>query len=180
MTSALQIADYIRSRCDLHGEVQLQKLLYYSQAWNLAWTGHPLFPDEIQAWAMGPVVPQVWAHAKYGPVSQSHSEIGDSVKAVVDAVCNFYAPSTGSELSALSHSEEPWLEARGDTPEGERSSTPVSQSAMRRFYTRQSLRHEAGPRRPVRSKTASDTEARCAGRDQQARWRKALDALAEV
>lgn len=40
--------------------MKLHRLLYYSQAWHLAWEGKPLFDDEIQAWANGPVVASIY------------------------------------------------------------------------------------------------------------------------
>ena len=39
---------------------KLQKLVYYSQAWHLAWDGTPLFDEPIQAWANGPVVRKLY------------------------------------------------------------------------------------------------------------------------
>ncbi len=40
--------------------VKLQKLVYYSQAWHLVWEDRPLFPERIEAWANGPVVPDLY------------------------------------------------------------------------------------------------------------------------
>lgn len=180
MTSALQVADYLRRTQRIFGEMHLQKLLYYSQAWNLAWTGKPLFSDEIQAWAMGPVVPGVWADAKYGHQTIVSENLPASDRAVVDAVCAFYATNNGSDLSSLTHGEGPWQEARGDTPSGDRSTAPVSQASMRRFYTRQSVEQENGPTRPLCSTTLPAAVARSAAEDQRRRWREALDALAHI
>ncbi|WP_340375862.1 type II toxin-antitoxin system antitoxin SocA domain-containing protein [Streptomyces sp. SS7] len=39
--------------------MKLQKLVYYCQAWHLAWEGRALFPEAIQAWASGPV-PEIY------------------------------------------------------------------------------------------------------------------------
>ena len=40
--------------------MKLQKLVYYCQAWHLAWEGRALFPEAIQAWASGPVCPELY------------------------------------------------------------------------------------------------------------------------
>src|SRR5258708_40323860 len=40
--------------------LRLQKLLYYAQAWSLVLRESELFPEEIQAWRWGPVVPAVY------------------------------------------------------------------------------------------------------------------------
>ena len=47
--------------CCLH---KLQLLLYFSQRHHLAKTGTPLFPEAIEAWQFGPVIPEVFR--KYG------------------------------------------------------------------------------------------------------------------
>ena len=35
---------------------KLQKLVYYSQAWATVWDDEPIFKNDIEAWANGPVV----------------------------------------------------------------------------------------------------------------------------
>lgn len=42
MTTAYEIASHIRSRHKFSGEIQMHKLLYYAQAWSLAWDGASL------------------------------------------------------------------------------------------------------------------------------------------
>jgi uncharacterized phage-associated protein len=43
---------------------KLHKLLYYAQAWHLVWEGEPLFPEQIEAWAGGPVIPELYKFHK--------------------------------------------------------------------------------------------------------------------
>ncbi len=57
------IANYFIWRVNAHEEfgenitnLQLQKLLYYAQGFNVAWYGRPLFLQPIEAWVHGPVV----------------------------------------------------------------------------------------------------------------------------
>ncbi|MBL8173922.1 MAG: DUF4065 domain-containing protein [Bryobacterales bacterium] len=40
--------------------MELQKLVYYSEAWSLVWEALPLFRARIEAWANGSVVPQLY------------------------------------------------------------------------------------------------------------------------
>ena len=40
--------------------MKLQKLCYYAQAWSLAWDGVPLFNEDFQAWANGPVCRELY------------------------------------------------------------------------------------------------------------------------
>ena len=118
----------------------LQKLLYYVQAWHLAVTNKPLFSEKIKAWKDGPVVPQVWHDRKD---QESRRASGQDVSAValdetaskiIDLVLLAYGDKSGSELSALTHSEDPWLEAREGVPEGANSSQALSNESIARFY----------------------------------------------
>ena len=43
---------------------KLQKLIYYAQAWNMAFNGEPIFEEKIEAWIHGPVVPEVYNEYK--------------------------------------------------------------------------------------------------------------------
>lgn len=61
MIAVVDIAEYILERQGPMTTMKLQKLVYYSQAWHLAWDGEPLFEARIEAWANGPVVPELHA-----------------------------------------------------------------------------------------------------------------------
>lgn len=140
MANVDDVAAYILER---EGEVtalKLQKLLYYAQAWNLVWTeGTPLFPDRIEAWANGPVVRSVYAKHRLQmsvgswPTGDS-KRLSEGEKENVDIVLGFYGKKPGYELSELTHREDPWRVARGDTPLGARSEEEITQLAMYEYY----------------------------------------------
>lgn len=181
MTNAIKIADYLRATKQVYGETQLQKLLYYSQAWSLVWTGKPMFTDEIEAWANGPVVRQVWSAGRRSDyvVPSDGGALGDEQRAVVDAVFAFYGRDCGARLSERTHAEQPWLEARRGVPDGASSTNVIAQSTIRRFFTQLSLAGGELPVAPVRSASADDDAVRAAAERQSARWRGALDELAQ-
>lgn len=58
--SVLDVAAYILESQGPMTHMKLQKLCYYSQAWHLAWDGVPLFPERIEAWANGPMIPVLY------------------------------------------------------------------------------------------------------------------------
>ncbi|MBO6210885.1 MAG: DUF4065 domain-containing protein [Schwartzia sp.] len=65
---------------DMMTNLRLQKLLYFAQGWMLAQYGKPLFPDRIEAWKFGPVVPSVYrAYKPFGnnPLSDTPSRKSD-------------------------------------------------------------------------------------------------------
>lgn len=120
--------------------VSLQKLLYYIQAWHLAVTDRPLFEEKIKAWKQGPVVPQVWHARKEKSTRRAVDQDVDSIQLdpdtsdLIDLVLASYGSMTGDELSALTHVEAPWLDARGDLPEDANCNTAIEPESMARFY----------------------------------------------
>lgn len=57
MANVFDVAQYIVNKTGRISSIKLQKLVYYSKAWSLVWDDDPLFTEEVQAWAHGPVVP---------------------------------------------------------------------------------------------------------------------------
>ena len=119
---------------------KLQKLLYYCQAWSLVWEEKPLFRAEIQAWANGPVVPELYRlhRGKFEVGSWPRGDadkLAEADRAVVDAVLDFYGDKTSQWLSDLTHRERPWRDARGSLAAGERGTQPISLASMHEYYS---------------------------------------------
>lgn len=138
-TNANDVAAYIVKKLGQVTTMKLQKLLYYSQGWSLVWDEVPLFPEDIQAWANGPVVYDVfknhrgrflvsdWAKGQADNLTKEQRE-------TVDAVLDAYGELTGQQLSDKTHQERPWLEARGDVPVGDASSQVLSLDTMQEYF----------------------------------------------
>lgn len=64
--SAFDLARYILKKCiddeNVICNFQLQRILYYIQECFLREKGHEAFPESIEAWQYGPVVPEVYDH----------------------------------------------------------------------------------------------------------------------
>lgn len=120
--------------------MRLQKLLYYVQAWHLAVTDEPLFDEQIKAWKDGPVVPQVWHERKHKATRRSTEQNVDDLELdqltsnLIDLVISSYGSMSGEELSALTHVEQPWKEARGDLAEDADGRTPIAHESMASYY----------------------------------------------
>ena len=61
MANVFDVACYILERKPDITTMKLQKLCYYAQAWSLVWEEEPLFDEEFEAWANGPVCPELYA-----------------------------------------------------------------------------------------------------------------------
>ena len=55
MANVFDVAKYILEKKGTMSTMKLQKLCYYAQAWSLVWDDAPLFDEEFEAWANGPV-----------------------------------------------------------------------------------------------------------------------------
>ena len=139
MASAHDVAAFILKE---HGEMtamKLQKLVYYAQAWSLVWDEAPLFPEHLEAWANGPVVPALYElHRRQFKVSEwprgNPSILAKKERETVRAVLKFYGPRPSQWLSDLTHSEAPWLKARKGLDPGERGSRRISPASLAEYY----------------------------------------------
>jgi uncharacterized phage-associated protein len=133
------VAAYILERQGAMSTWKLQKLVYYSQAWHLVWEEAPLFEDTIEAWANGPVVRSLYdRHRGYFSTATWNAgdarTLSDDERTTVDAVLQTYGPMSGADLSALTHREPPWREARAGLEDGERSNRQITPQAMAEYY----------------------------------------------
>lgn len=139
MCKAVDVASYILQEKGRLTGYQLQKLLYYSQAWCLVTQDRPLFSEKIRAWDHGPVVYEVYCeHARQRSVVQSDlsgrpDALTSEDMAVVDAVLDSYSGMSGDAIEDLSHHEDPWRDAYNGTSSAH--SPIISNEAMSSYYS---------------------------------------------
>lgn len=144
MGSIYDIGAHILAR---HGEmsgVQFQKLVYYCQAWNLAWFDRPLFEPGIQAWKHGPVVRELWtrhAGAMARPEQMVRDGVtleplGESRAALVDCVTDFYSSIQEWCLVEITHREDPWVKTRNGLMPHETSTREIPLEVIKAYYRR--------------------------------------------
>ncbi|MBD8704908.1 Panacea domain-containing protein [Frigoribacterium sp. CFBP 13712] len=181
MTTALTVASYIKSALGLPGynTKKLQKLIYFSQAWSLAWTGKPLISEDFEAWPDGPVVRSVFAEQKYRDVPLYDAGLDDEQLAIIDSVIEHYGTKTWSELVDVTHEHTPWKDARAGLEPAAPSRRVVSQDAIRDFYTMCGLVESDQPRRRLRPRIAADRRVQLVGDQVRRDWQKGLSILAD-
>jgi uncharacterized phage-associated protein len=123
---------------------KIQKLVYYSQAWNLVLHNEPLFNEELEAWIHGPVVRSLYdAFSKFGTddiaagMKIKESEFKDfssASKDILDQVWHVYGKYTANDLEVFTHSEDPWQKAREGLEPYEASTNVISLDSMLHFY----------------------------------------------
>ncbi len=139
LLSAHDIAAYILKKRGPMTAMKLQKLVYYCQAWALVWDERPLFSEKIQAWANGPVVPELYEkhRGKYTVSSWpsgNYKNLDDDQRETVDAVLAYYGDKSSQWLSDLTHREDPWIIARQGLPDGARGKRTISLASMAEYY----------------------------------------------
>jgi uncharacterized phage-associated protein len=153
MLSINTVCDYIILMLTEAGEnptlLKLQKLLYYVQAWHLAFYDNKMFNGKFQAWVHGPVNRDIYDRFVSG---DPHFSLYSSVRVTdildkdctnklpttkkqhIDNVLEVYARYTGSQLEEMSHKEEPWLKARTGYAANERCEVNIDEDLMKEFY----------------------------------------------
>lgn len=137
---AIDVADYILEKQAPISSMKLQKLVYYSQAWHLVWEDRPLFNEEIQAWANGPIIVELYNKHRgtflleRGFFHGNTSLISEPSKDAINKVLDFYGHKDAQWLSSLTHLEDPWRHAREGLSDGERGSNEISLESMAEYY----------------------------------------------
>lgn len=97
--------------------LKLQKLVYYAQAWSMAINHRPLFQTDLEAWLHGPVSRELYLEYRdYGyrvisPVDNIGFNINPDDLDVLEGVWDLYSEFDGKYLEALTHKEQPWIDA---------------------------------------------------------------------
>lgn len=147
------LCDYIVERGGKMAHLKLQKLLYYVQAFHLAYFDRPVIKEDFQAWLHGPVCRPVFE--RYRSRSLLHVEfiyirpegertpsevlpnlIHDDQFHLIKEVIDGYAKLTGAELEELTHKDAPWIDARKGYAQEDHCDEIIPKESMRLFYKR--------------------------------------------
>lgn len=145
--SAHAIADYFLLKVDVSAgdtlsNLKLQKLCYFAQIAAIIKMGRPMFDDEIQAWAHGPVVVKLYRRfRKYGwqaidPTNLKtapHKVLGDEEQKILDTVWDSLSGFSAKHLEDLSHQTQPWKDAYTPEKLGLRCTNPISVESIEAF-----------------------------------------------
>lgn len=134
---------------DSLNNIKLQKLLYYVQAWYLAFNEKPLFEDgeNFQAWVHGPVNRQIYdrfssTKSLYADITYDDIRDGFDFENLnedelehIDVVLELYGKYSGTELEDMTHEEEPWINARTGFRSSQRCEVELNNSDMYTYYS---------------------------------------------
>lgn len=129
---------------------KLQKLCYYAYAWFLVFFNdkesmsdhlNKLCPIGFEAWIHGPVSQELYQYYKnYGwndiPSVDSSVNLTSDVEDLLNQVWETYGHFTADQLEQLTHSEDPWLEARKGLGVDEPSKKIINDNTILSYYSK--------------------------------------------
>lgn len=126
----------------------LQKLLYFSQAWNYVFNQEWLFNDDCEAWVHGAVYHNVYDEFKKFkykplPIVDVQVDLPEKEIEVLTFVKKFYFDVyTAKTLEKICHLEKPYKDARKGCCEIDRCEDVIGKQAIRDYYYEISLRYD--------------------------------------
>ena len=140
MANVFDTAKYILEKSGSMSTMKLQKLCYYSQAWSLVWDDAPLFEEDFQAWANGPVCPELFFKTQGSYSVSANDETGgdgdltDDQIDTIEKVLEHYGNHNAQWLSQLTHMEDPWIKARKGIPSAAGCNNVITKESMALYY----------------------------------------------
>jgi len=119
--AALEIANWFLVRSKVENtflrHMKLQKLVYFAYGWCYAYFDQPLFAETIYAYRHGPVVKEVYDRFRdFGgnPIMEGwvqNPSVDAHIESLLDSVWKAYAPYSDIQLSDMTHTHPPWIDA---------------------------------------------------------------------
>lgn len=135
------VIEYLLDQCEDITPLALQKALYYIQGFYYAFYKTFLFREDCQAWVHGPVYRDIYFRYrdyKFDPI-ECNNEVDATVfsaaeKAVLESVVKYICCYSGKVLEKFTHSETPWLSARGNLLETELSDKIIDKTDIGKYF----------------------------------------------
>lgn len=119
MYDVLTVCRYITKYCYLHNYVltnlRLQKILYFIQLLFLITTGQPCFKNRMEAWDLGPVVPDAYHYYKKygagkipGDLESEPDDIESRDRILIDFILEKLSKYSTYQLVQITHEQAPW------------------------------------------------------------------------
>jgi len=140
MSTAEKVANYFlalqdHDAGDSISHMKLQKLVYYAQGVSLALRGEELFPERVEAWDHGPVVPDLYHRYKEhgsSPIPKTTIDADDYTNEeieILDEVYEVFGQFSAWKLRNMTHQEPPWKDAYNQHQGAE-----ITREAMKAFF----------------------------------------------
>ena len=144
-----ELANYILATTGPMNHLKLQKLIYYVEAYHLAYFEQSLIEDEFEAWLHGPVSRKIWdCYRNIANIYDDVSVMGDKKETIKlfeqkikndqkELICDVlkeYGKESAYGLECMTHAEEPWQEARKGYAPDAKCEKKISKTLMQKYY----------------------------------------------
>jgi uncharacterized phage-associated protein len=124
---------------DVLTHLKVHKLLYYSEAWCQLLLERELFSEDIEAWAHGPVVREVFNEFKTSSweplyISGDLVDFDEDVEDVLEQVLEAYGDVSAKTLEHTTHQDQPWKDARGSLAPEARCSNVIAKEKIKKHF----------------------------------------------
>jgi uncharacterized phage-associated protein len=139
--SVFEIANWFLTK-ERMSHKKLQKLCYYAVAWGYALFDKAIANESVfEAWIHGPVSPVLFRKYRreapwieLDPDAEYVNRFDAATQDLLESVWATYGDESANSLEILSHTEPPWIKARGAAPPYERSQTQIDPMDMKSYY----------------------------------------------
>lgn len=132
----------------------LQKLLYFSQSWDMAWNKKWLFEEDCEAWVHGAVYRSVYEEFKkfkYKPlprVSKESSLQKEEIEVLQFVLKYYYDVYTAKTLETICHLEEPYKIARSGYDEEDSCVEIIRKDDIKNYYSQIMKKYDVSKSQP--------------------------------
>lgn len=149
---SIALAEYILAKVGTASHLKLQKLVYYCEAYHLAYFEQSIVDDVFEAWLHGPVTRKLWNHLKCSAnvydsvalkepksdiIKSFEQSVAQEQKEFIDDVIEEFGRRSAYHLECLTHREPPWKLARKGYADDDKCTAPISKEEMKKYYRKQ-------------------------------------------
>jgi uncharacterized phage-associated protein len=144
-----ELANYILAKVGSMTHLKLQKLVYYAEAYHLAYFEKSIIDDHFEAWLHGPVSRKLWDHIKgvanvYDSImcpgdknvliKNFKNKVTKDQLELINDVLKEYGQESSYALECMTHAEDPWRNAREGYAPGDKCEKIIDKKLMKRYY----------------------------------------------
>ena len=146
---SIELSKYILALAGNAAHLKLQKLVYYTEAYHLAYFEESLIDDQFEAWLHGPVSRKLWNYYKersniYDPIicdvdrdtliADVERKLTEDQIELINDVFKEYGQESAYALECMTHKEGPWLNARKGYAADDKCEVVIDKETMKTFY----------------------------------------------
>jgi uncharacterized phage-associated protein len=145
------LSNYILKHYGPMSHLKLQKLVYYCDAYSLAYFGKQLITDDFEAWVHGPVCRRLYDNLKdksklYSDVAytsdgvdvdKEFSSLTSDQQSLITSILDQLSTWTSFELESSTHQEDPWINARKGYSEADKCCVIINKNDMKEYYCKE-------------------------------------------